>query len=157
MFYGAFDYATALSETFDPAIHAGQTLSVGTFRPLRPLIVLDLADLPPIPSVFDPERQDRIHPLRFLHAFARDISQPIARDGREHVEYVPTQIVTEYFRRVFRFDDGRQLDGIIYSSARTVGHNAHVLFCENRQCIGPGDDHGRDALLRLVDVHHQKT
>lgn len=157
MFYGAFDYATALSETFDPAVHAGQTLSIGTFRPLRPLIVLDLADIPPIPSVFDLEHQDMIHSLRFLHAFASDISQPIARDGREHIEYVPTQIVTEYFRRVFRFEDGRQLDGIIYSSAKTIGHNAHVLFCENRQCIGPRDDHGRDALLRLVDVRHEET
>lgn len=156
MFYGAFDYPTALAETFDPAAHAGQILSTGTFRPLRQLRVLNLADLPTVPSVFDIDHHDTIHSLRFLHAFARDISQPIARDGREHIEYVPTQIVTEYFRRVFRFKDGGQLDGIIYSSAKTIGSKAFVLFCENGQCIGPNDDGGRDALLRLVNVGHAK-
>jgi hypothetical protein len=156
MFYGAFDRATAFAETFDPVAHAGQSLSIGTFHPLRPLRVLDLADIPPVPSVFDIDQQDAIHPLRFLRAFARDISQPIARDGREHIEYVPTQIVTEYFRRVFRFKDGGQLDGIIYSSAKTAGSNAFVLFCENGQCIGPNDDVGRDALLRLVNVRHEQ-
>jgi hypothetical protein len=156
MFYGAFDRATAFAETFDPAAHAGQILSIGTFRPLRALRILDLADIPPVPSVFDIDHHDTIHSLRFLHAFASDISQPIARDGREHIEYVPTQIVTEYFRRVFRFKDGGQLDGIIYSSAKTADSKAFVLFCENDQCIGPGDDVGRDALLRLVNVRHER-
>jgi hypothetical protein len=50
---------------------------------------LDLADLPEVPSVFRPDRHDLIHPLKFLHAFAQDIVQPISRDGREHIEYVP--------------------------------------------------------------------
>ena len=64
--------------------------------------------------------------------------------------------MTEYFRRVFHFKDGGQLDGIIYSSAKTAGSNAFVLFCENGQCIGPKDDVGRDALLRLVNVRHEQ-
>lgn len=155
MFYGAFDTATALAETFDPEQHAGKVMSIGTFRALRDLTVLDLADLPPVPSIFDLERQGMIHSLRFLHAFADDISQPIARDGREHTDYVPTQIVTEYFRRVFRLPEGRTLDGIIYRSAKNVGATAFVLFCENAQCIEAADEPGDEALLRLVAVAHQ--
>ncbi|KTT96426.1 HEPN-associated N-terminal domain-containing protein [Sphingomonas sanguinis] len=155
MFYGAFDLDTAHAETFDPATHAGKALSVGTFRSLRDLTLLDLAELPPVPSVFDLDRQPLIHSLRFLHAFAADISQPIARDGREHIEYVPTQIVTEYFRRLFRSADGRSLDGIIYRSAKHAGANAFVLFCENEQCIDVDAPEDEASLLRLASVSYQ--
>jgi len=154
MFYGAFDLDTAHAETFDPAMHAGKALSVGTFRSLRDLTLLDLAELPPVPSVFDLDRQPLIHSLRFLHAFAADISQPIARDGREHIEYVPTQIVTEYFRRLFRSAEGRSLDGIIYRSAKHEGANAFVLFCENEQCIDVDAPEDEGSLLRLASISY---
>jgi hypothetical protein len=155
MFYGAFDAVTAHAETFDPNVHAGKILSIGTFRPVRDLTVLDLADLPLVPSVFDGARQPLIHALRFLHDFAADISQPIARDGREHIEYVPTQIVTEYLRRVFRLPRNQRLDGIIYRSAKVAGANAFVLFCENEHCIDAKEAAHEGALLRLVTVEHQ--
>ncbi len=135
MFYGAFDLDTARAETLDPKFHAGQIMSIGTFRPTRDLRVLDLADLPDIPSVFEQDGHRRIHPLRFLHAFASDIVQPIMRDGREHIEYVPTQIITEYFRRIFRDVGGSAIDGIIYNSSKNNSSRAFVLFCENNQCF----------------------
>ena len=157
MFYGAFDIATAIAETLDPAQHAGQTISIGTFRALRELRVVDLAGLPAIPSVFDLERQHLIHPLRFLHAFVVDLAKPIARDGREHFEYVPTQIVTEYFRRVFRGPGNVNPDGLIYRSARHPGGNAIVLFCRNSQCVDPGAqrDSWEEPLVCLHAVAHQ--
>ncbi|HBI18251.1 RES domain-containing protein [Sandaracinobacter neustonicus] len=155
MFYGAFDAATATAETFDPQAHAGQVLSIGSFRPVRALRVLDLAELPEVPSVFEPAGRKLIHTLRFLRAFARDIAKPIARDGREHIEYVPTQIVTEYFRRVFRTAEGHALDGIIYRSSRNPSDRAFVLFCENRQCIDEGVAVRPEHLLKLVSVTHQ--
>lgn len=154
MFYGAFDFQTAHAETFDPQAHEGKSLSVGTFRSLRDLTVLDLANLPSIPSVFDQERHRTIHSLRFLHQFARDISQPIARDGHEHIDYVPTQIVTEYFRRVFRLKDGNPIDGILYRSAKNADGQAFVLFCENHQCVSLDDQPVRDEMVRLIAVAH---
>lgn len=156
MFYGAFDVDTATEETFDPVAHAGQTLSIGTFRALRDLRVLDLADLPDIPSVFDTDRHYLTHPLRFLHAFALDIAKPIAHDGREHIEYVPTQIVTEYFRRVFQDADKTRLDGLIYRSSRQPSGKAFVLFCDNAQCVDPGAKEAAwdKPLLRLEKVVH---
>jgi hypothetical protein len=157
MFYGAFELETAKAETLDPAQHVGQTMSIGAFRALRDLKVLDLAELPDIPSVFDGENHRLIHPLRFLHAFAEDLAKPIARDGREHIEYVPTQIVTEYFRRVFQGPGETQLDGLIYQSARHAGGKAFVLFCENAQCVEPGakGDPWHQPLLRLEAVSHE--
>lgn len=156
MFYGAFDVETARLETFDPAHHAGQLMSIGTFRALRPLRLLDLANIPDIPSVFAEETQALIHPMRFLHAFAADLVKRIARDGREHIEYVPTQIVTEFFRRVFRDAEGEPLDGLTYRSSRDGGANACVLFCENDQCAEP-DFEGKpyQQMLKMVAVAHE--
>ncbi|TWB23423.1 RES domain-containing protein [Nitrospirillum amazonense] len=158
MFYGAFDLDTARVETFDAATHAGQVISIGTFRPTRDLRMLDLADLPAIPSVFEEDGHHRIHPLRFLHAFASDIARPITRDGREHIEYVPTQIVTEYFRRVFRDSNGNPIDGIIYTSSRRADGRAFVLFCENEQCSESTEYSGiAEKLVRLITVEHERT
>lgn len=157
MFYGAFDLATAKAETLDPVQHVGQTMSIGTFRALRDLRVVDLAELPAIPSVFDVDRHSLIHPLRFLHAFAEDLAKPIARDGREHIEYVPTQIVTEYIRRVFEGPDKAHPDGLVYRSARHAGGKAFVLFCENSQCVDPGAEKApwEEPLVSLQAVSHE--
>jgi hypothetical protein len=156
MFYGAFNIQTALAETFDPDISEDPIVSAGTFKPVRDLRILDLANLPEIPSIYDEDRNYLVHALRFLHAFAHDISKPIERDGREHVEYVPTQIVTEYFRRVFEIE-GQRLDGIGYRSSRADAENAFVLFCENEQCID-GEPTGEEAeMLQLVAVEHFKA
>lgn len=155
MFYGAFDKETAIAETFDPKVHSDQIMSIGLFRALHDLTVLDLADLPEVPSVFEPSTSNLIHPLRFLHAFARDIAQPIERDGREHIEYVPTQIATEYFRRVFRTRGGQPIDGLIYRSSKNSAASAFVLFCENEQCVDTGFvGRWNDKLLLLVGVEH---
>jgi len=156
MFYGAFDIATAKAETFDPAHHAGQIMSIGTFRALRPLRLLDLAELPDIPSVFADDTRQFIHPMRFLHAFAADLVKRIARDGREHIEYVPTQIVTEFFRRVFRDVEGQPLDGLLYRSSRPGAGTACVLFVENDQCA-EADFEGKPfkQLLKLCAVAHE--
>lgn len=151
MFYGAFDEETAVAETVDPIEHKGKTLSVATFRPTRELVVLNLATLPPVPSIFDSQSHNTIHALHFLHDFARDFSRPIARDGQVHIEYVPTQIVTEYFRRVFRTGKGHQIDGIVYASSKSAGAKAVVLFCENNQCAEV-DELASGALVRLKSV-----
>lgn len=155
MFYGAFDRKTALAETFDPEVHTGQYASIGTFRSTRDLLVLDLDKLPEVPSIYDQEWSYLIHPLSFLHSLAYDISKPIARDGREHIEYVPTQIVTEYFRRVFKVD-GKLIDGVCYRSSKAKGKAAFVLFFENEQCIdGEPRANGKD-LLKLIKTSHSK-
>jgi HEPN/RES N-terminal domain 1/RES domain len=155
MFYGAFDFETARAETYDPKVHIGQIVSVGTFQPLRDLVILDLAVLPNVPSIFDKNKRRLIHSLRFLHSFAHDISKKINHDGREHIEYVPTQIVTEYFRRVFRTKINQPLDGVIYRSSRISDRRAFVIFCENQDCIDPNTKPKGNHLLRLTFVEHK--
>ena len=119
MFYAAFEEATAIAETV--VRHDGKPAerTTGTFRVLRDLIVLDLVDLPGVPSIFDADQANLDRPaLSFLHDFVEDLTKPIEKDGREHVEYVPAQIVTEYVRYRLSEKVGKEIVGIRYRSAR---------------------------------------
>ncbi|MDC6296221.1 HEPN-associated N-terminal domain-containing protein [Ralstonia pseudosolanacearum] len=123
--YLAREPQTAFAETLSrpPCIGA-----VGMFKTCRSLRVLDLVALPTKPSIFDSGHRTEWTELTFLKGFVDAITIPIAKDGREHVNYVPSQIVSEYFAKVFRDADGEQLDGIVYpSTVRPSGQNV-VLF-----------------------------
>ena len=89
--------------------------------------MLDLSKLPEIPSFFAQVRYDRDH-LLFLHEFVKSITEPVEHDGREHIEYVPSQIVTEYFRHRYRPDANSTLDGIVYPSAQRRGGRSVIIF-----------------------------
>jgi hypothetical protein len=134
MMYASEDAATALHETTNSV----GTYAIGTFRTRRDIRILDLAELPPVPSLFeeipDSLEYDPRRNLIFLHRLARDISRPIARDDRIHIEYVPTQVVTEYLRSV-KFQEG-SLDGIRYSSSRRGGGISVVLFADKTNVVG---------------------
>lgn len=131
MFYGAGDPETALRETW----HKSGVYVIAHFEVTQNKFVLDLADVPPIPSIFegvsDSAEGDPRHELMFLHQFAREVSRPIDREDRAHIDYVPTQVVAEYFRSA-RLQGGRQLDGIRYRSAEGPPGICYALFtgCE---------------------------
>ncbi len=153
MFYACDDIDTALLEV---AQEPG-SFAVGCWRTLRPVSVLDLTDIPVIPGLFerDPEVGQDVsrRALTFLHHIADQISRPITRDDRVHVEYVPTQVVTEFLRARVRWR-GRAIDGVKYESAAHPGHASYVLFANRDHVVV---DH-RDSVseetpwLELVDV-----
>lgn len=96
------------------------------------LSLLDLTKLPKV-FVFDQAKRHDYLVLSFLRTFSTLISLPVEQDGREHYEYVPTQIVSEYFAQVYRTPDDKAIDGMIYSSAvRPEGRNV-VLFPQKRR------------------------
>ena len=74
-----------------------------TLLPVRPLQILDLSHGIDVPSQFDPDRGHLRAALAFLRGFVDELAQPVRRDGYEHVGYVPTQVVCDYFRGVHRF------------------------------------------------------
>lgn len=149
MFYGALDEHTAIAETVPGKLKKGETLYVGAFVTLEEFSVVDLTELPPIPSLFSERRYLR-PVLRFLHSFVRDFSKPITKDGRVHIEYVPTQIATEYFRHSFEPYDGQPIRGIVYPSSRVAAGTACVLFFAREECgapqLGLFKDHGKQWL-----------
>jgi len=134
MMYVSEDASTALYET----VNAVGNYAIGTFRTRRDISILDLAELTPVPSLFeetpDSLEYDPRRNLIFLHHLAHDISRPIARDDRIHIDYVPTQVVTEYVRSA-RFSNG-PLDGIRYRSSRRDGGISIVLFADKTNVVG---------------------
>ena len=152
MFYGALDSETAISETFDSSNSAGKKAAVAVFYPARELVVLDLSEELYVPSLFD-SAAHTIRPwIKFIIEFMVDFTKPISRDDRSHVEYVPTQIVTEYFRHIFRTDNNLKLDGIVYPSSKPKGKPAVVLFANSRQCADKAPSYSEETILFLDSV-----
>ena len=104
LFYGAMESATAITGVWEGPEVTGELVTTGLFTTTVPIPVVDLARLPEIPSIFDAERRDRRPSLSFLHRFSGIISEVINRapgSEQEAVAYVPSQVVTDYFRNMF--------------------------------------------------------
>lgn len=143
MFYASDDEETAVREVAkDPNSHNGR-YAIGRFRTLRETRVLDLTAIPEIPSIFEPIpdslEYDPRPPLIFLNYFAQELSKPIAGDSSANIEYIPSQVITEYFRTEFDWD-GSPLAGIRYQSARHQNGSSIVLFASQDNLVGVDDD-----------------
>lgn len=124
-FYLAREKRTAIGEVLNrPPCQA----ALATFVSKYDMVFLDLAELPDFPSVFDVSKREQLQTIIFLNGFVKAISQPIAKDGREHVDYVPSQVVSEYFAKVFLDKDIVRVDGIIYPSAVVPDGQNIVIF-----------------------------
>jgi RES domain len=112
--------------------------------------VLDLTRVPPVPSFFAPGARQSRSSILFLSRFADgEISRPIERDERIHIEYIPTQVMTEYFRREFA---EAHLLGIRYASAMHAGGVCTALFAGAAAVLEgfPGEEEPEGRWLRLV-------
>ncbi|GAB4088745.1 RES domain-containing protein [Hydrogenophaga soli] len=124
--YTALDEGTALAEI---ASAPPLDVAVAGFQTTRPLWVLDLCELPLVPSMFDLEQQPHRDSIMFLHQFVEEISQPVSKHQDEPIAYVPTQVVCEWFAQVFQPNGSDcRLDGLIYPSAVRQGGKNLVLF-----------------------------
>lgn len=137
MFYGAFDIETSIKETYEPEPNLTKKAVAGNFYPCRDLHVIDLSQRFKIPTIFDQDQSYRFE-KRFLFDFIKDFTKPIERADRAHIDYVPTQIVTEYFRHILSKDESMKIDGVIYPSSKNMNHKAVVIFADNEQCVEKG-------------------
>ena len=152
MFYGAHAEETAIAE-IRPG--ADEAVTIGRWRPGRELVYLDLLGARPIPSLFDmTARIDRTW-LRFLAAFADDLARPIGPDDAP-IEYIPTQIVTEFVRDHLQTPDGRPIDAIRYRSAVDEPNGVcWVVFAGPSDCGAIDDGESRLLLLDPGSVVHR--
>ena len=162
MMYVADDKQTALAETADkPGVFA-----LGEFVTKRDALLLDLTNLPRVPSLFedilDTLEYDPRPRILFLCKLSREISRPIARDDRVHIEYLPTQVVTEYLR-TSAIVDGKKVDGIRYRSSRNGVGTAMVLFANQDNIELEAGAHGnfisasRDRWLTLKSFTEKRV
>ena len=101
---------------------------IGEFVSLREFNVIDLTALPTKISIW----MDNWQIFAFLKSFHSDITKPLLKGDKEEIEYVPSQIFTEFLRWMFKDKIGNNVDGLVYESCKT--HNANiVLFCNNSE------------------------
>ena len=133
VFYGANNAAIALAEISDGKPYA----TVATFVNLRELNILDLADKDKyaVPSLFDAERRHLRESTKFLNELNRDLTRSI--EEMKVIEYIPAQVIAEYFRFLYEHN-GKRIDGIAYSSSKDFGETCYVLFFDHKQCL-PGE------------------
>lgn len=153
MFYGADSERLAVAEV------RNERVSLARFATTREIQVIDLVDLPPVPGFFSDASRHRIQGLCFLHDFAHEISLPVPRDERVHVEYLPTQVFTEFLRDA-RFGD-RPIDGIRYPSA-TPTKGANLVLFVTQSDVVDGEESGLSPFdppepwLRLTRVTQKR-
>jgi RES domain-containing protein len=127
--YLALQQAAAISEVIR---QTPSTAVIASFTTTRDLRVLDLTDLPDLPSIFDSTKRAEGEVLRFLRNFIGVICERVVQDDRVHIEYVPSQVVSEYFALMYHDGNRQGIDGIVYPSSVTAGGKNVVLFPTER-------------------------
>lgn len=146
MTYCAEDVETCLAET----AHAPGSYACADVRSDRSLLLLDLYNIPEVPGFFN-RRADMKYEILFLQHFAEDLAASVDHEARGHIDYVPTQIITEYFRSRYATVEG-PLDGIRYRSAKRPGHASLVLFATRENFRDVPDEPFGDKYLRVAAV-----
>lgn len=128
MFYGSEDPRTALAELrLEPA---PRLATVGAWTTARRLRYLDLVHVD-VPTLFNYTGKSQRPWRLFLQGFAEDVSQPASPCGAA-VDYVPTQVFTEYVRHVL--GGSEPVLGIRYRSAIRPEGVSWVLFVDAGGC-----------------------
>lgn len=136
MFYGAECPNTAISEVVNKA-KPNEFISVAEFRHNRKLRLIDLRD-PKLIGFFDEHNSHKRQASFFIRKFVREITKPIDYQKQiGSIEYIPSQIITEYFRFILT-KLGHKVDGMVYRSSKTPGKNCYVFFAESGDCIDEG-------------------
>lgn len=120
-FYGA---STAVGARAEVAGYANSACdgSMGKFLTTVSLTVVDLRDLPAVPSLFDADRRHLRAPIQFLYGFVEDATEIADPTDKHNLDYVPTQVLAETFRYDLR------ADGILWRSSKDETVTSCVLF-----------------------------
>jgi hypothetical protein len=135
-FYGASTLAGARAEVAgyaDPS-HAA---SYGQFTTTVPLTVVDLRELPAVPSLFDPlHRGERAH-AQFLRGFVADVTKVADPSDKQDLDYVPTQVLAETFRYELEGSEG-PVAGVLWRSSKDPAVTSCVLFLPSSEVADQG-------------------
>jgi len=138
MFYGSKKRSTAILEVIDRK-RKSQIVTSALFKNIKPLTLIDLRKIPEL-SIFDLDKAEFYEESKFLNRFAKLISKKIKKGGSQHFEYVPTQVITEYFRHVLSNEYDIRIDGLIYNSSIVKDDECYVIFADSRHCKDNGQE-----------------
>lgn len=120
MFYASFEKGTAIKECVGDDTKA---ILVGTFNTSKDIRIINFTKIPQTSFWMDNWQGNK-----FLHHFNENITRRTDPKDKNHLQYIPTQIFTEYLRYMFTDIKGKHIDGMIYGSSKTKDKNI-VLFC----------------------------
>lgn len=131
IFYGAENEETAITEIYDLRYMFATT---AVFQNLYDIQVIDLTQIDniPYPSLFDEERRCYRESVAFLRKLNDNLTRPI--ESMESIEYIPAQIIAEYFRFLYSYQ-GKSIDGIVYRSSKVNNGVCYALFYDHDQCL----------------------
>ncbi|MBE9532814.1 MAG: hypothetical protein IMF04_01720, partial [Proteobacteria bacterium] len=66
--------------------------------------------------------------VRFLDNMVTDMTKPIERNEKVHIEYIPTQIFTELITNDWSDTNGRKIEGLRFPSSRNSDESSYVFF-----------------------------
>jgi hypothetical protein len=132
-FYGASTSGGARAEVAGYA-KLTQEGTVGCFRTTVPLTVVDLRELPAVPSLFDPARRHLRAHTQFLRGFVRDVTKVADPSEEQDLDYVPTQVIAE----TFRYD--LPVDGVLWASSKDKLVTSCVLFAPSTEVADLGKE-----------------
>lgn len=130
MFYSSKSKKLTVKEVVDFTDNSKPFYTTGIFRTKKTLKLVDLTKIPIAGSIFDSTANPDIDTISFLNGFIKDITKPIDNEDTI-IEYIPTQIVTEYIR----FNPKLNVDGIIYPSSKESSLKNIVLFYDHEESI----------------------
>ncbi|WBL32056.1 RES domain-containing protein [Sinirhodobacter sp. HNIBRBA609] len=129
-FYGAFDLDTCVAE-LRPAV--GETVISAKFQLTRSIMVFDTTKFsgrPKAINIFARTHVTRLRLWKFMSTFMNEIARPCLPDD-EHLDYIPTQVVSEYLTHLHKFKRGDKentIDAIIYRSAQNMNGKNIAIF-----------------------------
>jgi len=152
IFYGSFS-VEHLKDEVRVTKHEEKYLVIGEFSILKEVLVLDLTKIP-TPSIFSEDDRDKREAIIFLSHFKREIMQVVEPDGSEHIEYVPSQVFSEFIRLRCDFD-GKKILGIKYPSVPSSNSAVNIALFISNDHIGDilSIDEKKDCVL---DFHGMK-
>ena len=151
MFYAAEDRETAIREIIN-LDKKNKFITSGAFFLQKDIRLIELTKIPYV-SIFDEKREKDYFSLQFLERFVENISEPVIGDNSEHIDYVPTQVITEFFRYLVNGKSRKPIDGICYYSVKN-GQKCYVLFFDESSFTQDNEKYREDKemCLRLKSV-----
>ena len=141
LFYASQDAETCIKEL---NLKLDQSAIIGKWKTCRDMLFLDLsrytvcdAELPDI-DVFNTEKLHMFPFVKFFAGFLEDVNKNFDPNATSY-EYVPTQVLSEFFRCVYKTPSGEKLSGIIYPSSKCPGGLNYAVFCGNSECLPSRD------------------
>jgi len=113
---------------------SGKVLHTGKFITKQEYTILDFTTLDCPKGKFDPQWVDQYHIAEFFRGFIKDLSAPCEDNCRKSLDYVPTQMLCEYFRYFGATRDGHRhaISGIKYPSSYDEKTPCYVFFWDNQ-------------------------